>query len=86
MREGTVVVSESATYFDGAADEVIAEPALKLLGMVMGWPAASHCLETTLATAALRVSTWLHNVVEYETHLIDRLSYRTLANMEKSGL
>jgi len=50
VREGTVVVSGGATYFDGAADEVIAEPALKLLGMVMGWPAASHCLETTLAT------------------------------------
>jgi hypothetical protein len=79
-------VSGGATDPDEAADEVVAEPAPKLLGMVMGWPAASHCLETTLATAALRVSTGLHNVVEYETHLIDRLSYRTLANMEKSGL
>lgn len=48
--EGTAVVSGGVTYSDGAADEVVAEPAPKLLGMVMGWPAASHCLATTPAT------------------------------------
>lgn len=84
--EGTAVVSGGVTYSDGAADEVVAEPAPKLLGMVMGWPAASHCLATTPATAALRVSIGLHDVVEYETHLTDRLRYRTFPNMEKFGL